>query len=46
MKYGFVNDTMPKETISTSYTFSFCEKKQPNLVWHWDPTIILPYQPK
>ena len=42
---GDVKSVMPQATVSTNYTFSFCVKKNPTIVWKWDPEIIVPYPP-
>ncbi len=43
---GIVKDSLPQVTLSTTYTFDFCLKKQPDIVWSWDPEIIIPWPPK
>ena len=43
---GNVKDSLPQVTLTTTYTFDFCLKKQPDIVWSWDPDIIAQYPPR
>jgi len=42
---GNIHDIMPQKTITSEYTFEFCLKNNPNIVWSWDPQIYIPYPP-
>ncbi len=42
---GNINEKMPQETISSEYTFKFCLKKNPSIIWSWDPGIDIPFPP-
>ncbi len=43
---GDIQDQEPSDNIITEYTFTFCNKKNPSIIWNWDPEIVFPYPPK
>lgn len=40
-----VKKNQPSQNFSSSYTFFFCDKKNPNVVWKWDPWVKIPDPP-
>lgn len=39
-----VDDTAG-QSVSTRYTFTFCKKSEPSVIWQWDPKTDVPYPP-
>lgn len=42
---GVTIDEQPTENFRTQYTLSFYIKKNPDIVWTWDPMVIYPQPP-
>ncbi|MDA3893324.1 MAG: hypothetical protein PF517_16800 [Salinivirgaceae bacterium] len=40
-----VKSKQPTQNYKTNYTFFFCDKKNPNVVWKWDPIVNIPWPP-